>query len=702
MYPMYRSNPLLQVLALVICLGGSVAFGQQARVRPPRLADCTTLPNPVQGELCEDTTTDSSRRYDGTAWGGISSNLSDSNYLIWAAGSTYYSRAAATGAVSSGADPGALIQAAITALSSTGGKIVLAPATYTYTSTVPKFPSGIPAARISVVGYGATISLATGARQAFGINRQSLGETIQNITLEGFSVDGNSLGGKNATIFGNLADWTGDGTLEDLDEMSYANLTFRNLVGYDVLTDSNTSTNTSGFIYLRTEPPSASGAASYTISNILIEGCSFTGGNWGVLINGSTNQVTKQRGSDIVLRNLSHDMRPAGATIQSTQFSSTCFHVGSRLPSTNVVFDGLRCYAPGDNCFEWNQVRSGQASNLYCSNPVIAGFTFLNAATSVDYELDGTTEIPSRGQSMVIDGMACELTADQPTGYNSNCLRYGGTAAATGPLDASHVSVTVRPGLTTAAPQLLKTDAAVQVAGVTIRDSVYNGPSITADAASQNYMVSYTDTAQWDINGDGTNDTPEFSFTGLKINTTWNEAGGGTGRVGLFTAIGTANFTFRDIVANVSSNTDNEVVFFWPGLGGSGGTISAAIDKVAFNVIAGSASAKNLIRVPSTTFVTMSGTRASNVSGTTTTSVDASQTAGSVAVGTVALTGDSHTAVVYFSDATGTTHDTGTLVCSLYGLTCVDTSTLAGDTSTQTCSTDWNSGAATPFYAYCR
>ena len=63
----------------------------------------------------------------------------------------------------------------------------------------------------------------------------------------------------------------------------------------------------------------------------------------------------------------------------------------------------------------------------------------------------------------------------------------------------------------------------------------------------------------------------------------------------------------------------------------------------------------------------------------------------------------SHTGFLIWSDANAATHDTGTLACNASGYaTCVDTYTTAGDTAAKDCSTDWNTGVATPFYAVCR
>jgi hypothetical protein len=59
---------------------------------------------------------------------------------------------------------------------------------------------------------------------------------------------------------------------------------------------------------------------------------------------------------------------------------------------------------------------------------------------------------------------------------------------------------------------------------------------------------------------------------------------------------------------------------------------------------------------------------------------------------------DSHMALVYYSDGTNTTYDTGTLVCTAAGRTCVKTFSLAG--VTDTCAHDWGSGAE--FEAVCR
>lgn len=62
---------------------------------------------------------------------------------------------------------------------------------------------------------------------------------------------------------------------------------------------------------------------------------------------------------------------------------------------------------------------------------------------------------------------------------------------------------------------------------------------------------------------------------------------------------------------------------------------------------------------------------------------------------------DAHTAVCYWSDATATTHDTGTLVCTALGKTCTGSSTVAGIAGN--CSTDYNpDGTAVEFYAYCQ
>ena len=74
--------------------------------------------------------------------------------------------------------------------------------------------------------------------------------------------------------------------------------------------------------------------------------------------------------------------------------------------------------------------------------------------------------------------------------------------------------------------------------------------------------------------------------------------------------------------------------------------------------------------------------------------------AGATGAAGAAFAVDSHTGAVIYSDATASTYDTGTLVCTALGKTCVTTKTLAGVTSA--CSVDYNVASAVPFEAVCR
>ncbi len=171
MIPTYRPNQRPDhlfrwaVVGLLAFLAVSVALPQTYRTVPrletteqftmPGVKDCSTLPTPHKvRDLCFDLDADSDG--DGSrgetlqckavsnsrcsSWESLAgtadvTGLSEANYVLLRDGSSYELRNTA-GGTTTGTEPGALLQAAVTALASTGGRIAVQAGTYIPTTAV--------------------------------------------------------------------------------------------------------------------------------------------------------------------------------------------------------------------------------------------------------------------------------------------------------------------------------------------------------------------------------------------------------------------------------------------------------------------------------------------------------------------------------------------------------------------------------------
>jgi hypothetical protein len=147
-------------------------------------------------------------------------------------------------------------------------------------------------------------------------------ETFQNIDVEDFLVDAQSVGGRHHVLLGTYVNARHEY------RMNVDQLNLRRLKAINVLTDSNVGTNNRVGIYIVVGQAAASEAIQSTLTRINIEDVRLEGGNYGFTIGGTgiTTSGLNVFHDEIRLRRCWHSLM----SLQASGFSSANYFIGSR------------------------------------------------------------------------------------------------------------------------------------------------------------------------------------------------------------------------------------------------------------------------------------------------------------------------------------------------------------------------------------
>jgi hypothetical protein len=196
--------------------------------------------------------------------------------------------------------------------------IILAPnSNFAYTATVPAFNRNATGWQ-KIIGYGATITLSSGAPRAFDFNKVADSDKFSNIWLEGFTVDGNNLTDTPTQhiIIGTIANGT------TLTKISLDNIVIRNIKTVNVsVTLGQARLN----VWLVVKW--VSGHAAQIITNILIENLDLQGGNEGVAIgvDGDSGTLANVFIDNVCIHRCKHSM----LAVPTASFPANHFQIGN-------------------------------------------------------------------------------------------------------------------------------------------------------------------------------------------------------------------------------------------------------------------------------------------------------------------------------------------------------------------------------------
>ena len=271
-----------------------------------------------------------------------------------------------------GPDAGSAVQAAIDAVSRTGGSVVLRPGRYQYDAVVPRFAPDATA-WVKVLGYGATIVLSPGAPRAFDAWRTRDDDIFRLIWLEGLAIDASAARGANHTIFGNYI----DGNLHLRDRVGFDNVVIRKVSAHNVHTSFSADRDARyGIGLLVAHPPILDGMPS-RISNVLIEDTVIRGGNCGVMIGGSFADAAMQPNIAIENIRIARAWHTLGR-FSAGFFASSNFHIGDLAKTGFVrVTDSVGEFG-GDNGLEINNFETAVVLRNTMKNQHNMGFYVTN------------------------------------------------------------------------------------------------------------------------------------------------------------------------------------------------------------------------------------------------------------------------------------------------------------------------------------
>jgi hypothetical protein len=271
-----------------------------------------------------------------------------------------------------GQDAGSAVQAALDAVSRTGGSVVLRPGRYQYDAVVPRFTPGATA-WVKVLGYGATIVLSPGAPRAFDAWRTRDDDIFRLIWLEGLAIDASAARGANHTIFGNYI----DGNVKLRDRVGFDNIVIRKLSAYNVHTSFSADEDARyGIGLLVAHPPSLEETSS-RVSNVLIEDTVIRGGNCGVMIGGSFADSAMQPNITVENVRIARTSHTLGR-FSPGFFASSNFHIGDLARTGYVrVTDSVGEFG-GDNGLEINNFETAVVRRNTMKNQYNMGFYVTN------------------------------------------------------------------------------------------------------------------------------------------------------------------------------------------------------------------------------------------------------------------------------------------------------------------------------------
>ena len=347
------------------------------------------------------------------ATGGSSTGLAD--YLISIVSGSYQAISYAGTIVYTGASASAALAAAIAALGLTGGTIAFKSGRYTWTTT-PAIEPGMTATLKIIGEQGTTIVL--GATYLVGnrfldFHRTAAGQTFQNLWLEGFTFDGAALSstGHSHIIIGTY----NQRGIADGAQINFSRITIRRMRTYNIPVSNDANL---GFEYLNiflAVNQTAAGQAQNTITDIIVEDCDFSGGNYGVAVYGSKqNSPTPWVGNaDIFLdririSRINHDM----LTSPPNFTYAAHVHIGSAGYGRTVWIDHITGFGSRDVGIEVDGMQDAHISHVAigdCHGFALAFTNFRPPPEDIGTQLYSCDHIMSRQAGGVTDNNSSSL-----------------------------------------------------------------------------------------------------------------------------------------------------------------------------------------------------------------------------------------------------------------------------------------------------
>jgi hypothetical protein len=436
------------------------------------------------------------QKLDGTVGSPDYGDLSRRNeqygasYIIFLDGPTYKAKNGSNGHIDyHSSDPGAVVQSCITTLGTSPFVIILAPnINFAYTWTVPAFNRNATGWQ-KIIGYGATITLAAGAPRAFDFNKVADGDKFRNISLEGFTVDGNNL--TDATtqhiILGTIANGN------QMSKVSFDQIRIRDINTKNL---SVTSGQPRFNVWLMAlwevgYPPSS-------ITNILIENLNMQGGNEGVAVGaeGTTETNANVFIDNVCIHRCTHSM----LAVPTSYFAANHFQIG------NSAYGGrchiADCYGEysADDGVEINAMTHALVENCLMRDTWSEGYLLVN------YNLPLKSSGVQGVEEQVIVFRDCrdrriELSASDPAHHGFGITSFSNEPLGTVVLDACEyygttsnfqrgdaISVITSYGLTKLIISKFKCelDGIIASSGTVTLNPIYVGPTGSTAYVSMN------------------------------------------------------------------------------------------------------------------------------------------------------------------------------------------------------------------------
>lgn len=306
----------------------------------------------------------------------------------------------------SGTDAAAVLQAAITALGTTGGTILFAAGSYTW-STIPKILPGGAGLRILGAGRATRILLSDTGQTFVGLNRTADHQTFQNLELGGFLVDNNGV-----TTAGNGYGLILSGRASQVSPLrvNYDNIYVHDIDAIDSvlgMVPASSTVDRSG-IHLATKHlgdlAGTSGTTEATMNtqtNICIERVRVFGGRVGFYIGSSIpgsvadGLIVNQRWDNIVVRDCYHDT----GISPTSNLGGVNFQIGSRASGGRILVENFEGRGSVDIGIEIDNARDGTVRNSTVKNGWAASYLATNF-NPPDLPTNGNSD----DQNVVFDG----------------------------------------------------------------------------------------------------------------------------------------------------------------------------------------------------------------------------------------------------------------------------------------------------------
>jgi hypothetical protein len=275
--------------------------------------------------------------------------------------------------------------------------------TFAYKDVVPAFEPGAVDCH-KIIGYGATIQLASGAPRVFDLHATATGQTFKNIWLEGFDVNCNDVGGRHHVIIGTYVDG------KNTRNINIDNLRVRNINAYNIPVDPTTVNHRLGVWF---SVAWQNGDATCSLTNIRIEIVVLSGGNAGIAVAAVGDKPSSIFVDDIHFHHCRHSLLSA----PTQSFASSNFQIG------NTAYGGYGhisdCYGEysGDDGIEINGLSEALVENCSIRDAYLEGYLATNftappGRSHLEFR-DCTSQVISLSTSAYGAGFACH-------GKNSN------------------------------------------------------------------------------------------------------------------------------------------------------------------------------------------------------------------------------------------------------------------------------------------